>query len=250
MINELDFKTQLELLLDHYSQITSRDIILRPEVIEMWWEDISSSLSTEQLKQAVRVWIRKSRWFPTLQDLLDQVIDESAEIYDQWHLVEQAIRQYNPGFNASQYHDFLALTGLDPVAEHVVQVMGSYRGLSEVASKDMPFRREEFVKLYKVYKKREPELYQAALEAQEQRYLESQQSLALPAANGSAVEFNQEFTKLVSSKSLTKPHAEIDPVVLERQRLENMRRNKELAKIFLEQAALTTQARSSVTEAK
>lgn len=249
MIDPIIFEDNITLLMSHYSLTTGRQITLCAKVIAMWKRFLDANLTTETFEEAVEQCILTREWFPTANDLVKLAQEqEESNVYDQWLLVDAARKQYHVGLSSQQYQKFLAELELDTVSSHVVEVMGGYRTLSEMSSQDLSFRRDEFVKLYKLYKPRELELELAFEEKAEAKLLKQQSvAAALPPSTTAPVEMpvqlQQKMTELAQTKSFAPVPVSVeeDPVEKERKRLEAMKRNKELARLFLEQSQLSKQ---------
>lgn len=101
--------------------------------------------SAPELEAASRAWMRQSRWFPALSDLLE-LLSPAVSVADQaalaWTAVEQAIRRIG-SYRSVQFAD-------PPIGETVRQVFGTWPRAChfDFDSPGWTLRRQQFVALY------------------------------------------------------------------------------------------------------
>jgi hypothetical protein len=114
-------------------------------IIQMYWQGLES-YEIESVEQAISAHIRladNGQFMPRINDLVKLIEGSSSDkAAIAWSKVLHAVRSIGP---------YQTIVFDDPIVHVVLSDMGGFGGLCDVKTDDMPFRANEFQKIYRGY---------------------------------------------------------------------------------------------------
>ena len=137
-------RSTLKVLCDYYCSNEGKPRQMNPVQITVYVDGLKD-FSADELEAAARQWMKDSKWFPALSDLLNLLVpkvDSQTAGHLAWACVEKAIRQAGV-YRGATFED-------GRIGEAVRQTFGSWGGacVFDVDSPGWAIRRQTFLSIF------------------------------------------------------------------------------------------------------